>query len=238
MATIGTPLSDASLRRRSVTSKPSSPGMLRSTSTRSGRCAMREANALEAIGGVDHLVTVGREELADEQADCADRPRCAARAPRECIVTLYIRPVNTSFRLPMRLVGLSLLLVSSSMVWACSRLTSPPGPEPIASDTPVTMASAPTVPSAHPTNARGALTALAQASANAPPQVPQGELKIDDLVQRQRRSREERRRRLRALHGHAARRDEVRLVEGSPGSPSRRASPAKSSKVGTTASRA
>ena len=27
----------------------------------------REANALETVGGVDHLVTVGREELADEQ---------------------------------------------------------------------------------------------------------------------------------------------------------------------------
>ena len=40
MATMGTPESEGSLRRRSVTSKPSRPGMLRSTRTRSGRCAM------------------------------------------------------------------------------------------------------------------------------------------------------------------------------------------------------
>src|SRR5581483_346468 len=81
----------------------------------------------------------------------------------------------------MRLVGLFALLAGGSMLWACSKLTSPPGPEPIASDTPVTMASAPTVPSGHPTNPRGSLTALAQANASA--QAPQGDLKIEDLVQ-------------------------------------------------------
>jgi hypothetical protein len=100
-------------------------------------------------------------------------------------VTLYIRPVNTSFRLPMRLVGLLALVAGASVLWACSKLTSPPAPEPIASDTPVTMASAPTVPSGHPTNPRGALTALAQANASAPQQQapqPPGELKIEDLV--------------------------------------------------------
>ena len=97
-------------------------------------------------------------------------------------MTLYIRSVNTSFRLPMRLVGLIAVVAAGSLVWGCSKLTSPPGPEPIASDTPVTMASAPTVPSGHPT--RGAATALVQ-SANVPPQQPappQGELKIEDLV--------------------------------------------------------
>jgi len=96
-------------------------------------------------------------------------------------VTLYIRSVNTSFRLPMRLVGLLALVVA---IPACSKLTSPPGPEPIASDTPVTMATAPTVPSGHPSNARPSLTALAQAGASAQqqPQPPQGELKIEDVV--------------------------------------------------------
>ncbi len=55
---------------------------------------------------------------------------------------------------------------------ACSKLTSPPGPEPIASDTPVTMASAPTVPSARPIPQQ-------------PPKElapPPGDLKIDDEV--------------------------------------------------------
>ena len=80
----------------------------------------------------------------------------------------------------MRLVGLFALLAAGSMFWGCSKLTSPPGPEPIASDTPVTMASAPVVPSGRPT--RGAASALAQAQANAQPEGPQGELKIDDLV--------------------------------------------------------
>lgn len=96
-------------------------------------------------------------------------------------MTLYIRSVNTSFRLPMRLVGLIALLAAGFSVWGCSKLTSPPGPEPIASDTPVTMASAPTVPSGH---TRGAPSALAQApTANPQPPGPQGELKIEDLVQ-------------------------------------------------------
>ena len=101
----------------------------------------------------------------------------------EGIVTLYIRSVNTSFRLPMRLVGLLALVAGASVLWGCSKLTSPPGPEPIASDTPVTMASAPTVPSGHPppSNARPSLTALA--SSQPPPPGPQGELKIDDVVQ-------------------------------------------------------
>ncbi|HEY2364988.1 MAG TPA: hypothetical protein VGH87_01335, partial [Polyangiaceae bacterium] len=95
-------------------------------------------------------------------------------------MTLYIRSVNTSFRLPMRLVGLLALVAAGSMFWGCSKLTSPPGPEPIASDTPVTMASAPTVPSGH----RGAMNALERASANAQqPPPPQGELKIEDLVE-------------------------------------------------------
>jgi hypothetical protein len=82
----------------------------------------------------------------------------------------------------MRLVGLFALVVA---VAACSKLTSPPGPEPIASDTPVTMASAPTIPSGHPTNPRGALTALQQAqSAQAPqPPGPPGELKVEDVVE-------------------------------------------------------
>jgi hypothetical protein len=56
---------------------------------------------------------------------------------------------------------------------ACSKLTSPPGPEPIASDTPVTMASAPTVPNARPIQTQ-----------QPPPQgqPPAGDLKIEDLV--------------------------------------------------------
>ena len=94
-------------------------------------------------------------------------------------MTLYIRSVNTSFRLPMRLVGLTALLAAGSMVWGCSKLTSPPGPEPIASDTPVTMASAPTIPSGHP--ARNLANTLASANAQQPAP-PQGELKIEDLV--------------------------------------------------------
>jgi FKBP-type peptidyl-prolyl cis-trans isomerase len=76
----------------------------------------------------------------------------------------------------MRLVGLMAVL----SVAACSKLTSPPGPEPIASDTPVTMASAPTVPSGH---AQPSLTALNQAPTNPQQQPqPQGELKIEDEV--------------------------------------------------------
>jgi FKBP-type peptidyl-prolyl cis-trans isomerase len=78
----------------------------------------------------------------------------------------------------MRLVGLLVLL----LVPACSKLTSPPGPEPIASDTPVTMASAPTVPSGHPTNARPSLTALQPAPSGQQQQPPQGDLKIEDLA--------------------------------------------------------
>jgi FKBP-type peptidyl-prolyl cis-trans isomerase len=69
----------------------------------------------------------------------------------------------------MRLVRFVLPVV----LVACSKLTSPPGPEPIASDTPVTMASAPTVP----TNARPVQTQ--QQPQLAP---PPGDLKIDDLV--------------------------------------------------------
>ncbi len=80
----------------------------------------------------------------------------------------------------MRLRSLFLLLTCL----ACSKLTSPPGPEPIASDTPVTMASAPTVPSGHPapTNARPSVTQLAQANGNPSAQAPQGEVKIDDVA--------------------------------------------------------
>jgi FKBP-type peptidyl-prolyl cis-trans isomerase len=81
----------------------------------------------------------------------------------------------------MRLVGLIALVALGG---ACSKLTSPPGPEPIASDTPVTMASAPTVPSGHPapTNARPSLTALAQANGSASAQGPQAEVKIEDAA--------------------------------------------------------
>ena len=55
---------------------------------------------------------------------------------------------------------------------ACSKLTSPPGPEPIASDTPITMASAPSQP---------AQQQQQQPNAPQPPQQG-GDLKIDDLV--------------------------------------------------------
>ena len=97
-------------------------------------------------------------------------------------MTLYIRSVNTSFHHPMRLLGLLAVVAAGSLVWGCSKLTSPPGPEPIASDTPVTMASAPTVPSGRP---RPTASAVVQASANALQQPPaqDGELKIQDLVQ-------------------------------------------------------
>ncbi len=57
---------------------------------------------------------------------------------------------------------------------ACSKLTSPPGPEPIASDTPVTMASAPTVPTNRPAPTQP------QGQQLAPP--PAGDLKTDDIV--------------------------------------------------------
>jgi peptidylprolyl isomerase len=82
----------------------------------------------------------------------------------------------------MRLVGLIAVVALSPVFGACSKLTSPPGPEPIASDTPVTMASAPTVPTGHPTNARPTLTALGQGNGTANPQAPQGEVKIEDVA--------------------------------------------------------
>ncbi len=44
-----------------------------------------ETNAFETVGRVDHLVAVTGEELADEQAGFADRPRYAARAPRRTL---------------------------------------------------------------------------------------------------------------------------------------------------------
>src|SRR5579884_2167367 len=62
-------------------------------------------------------------------------------------------------------------------VAACSKLTSPPAPEPIASDTPVTMASAPPAPSA----ARP-LPREQQQQPTALNQPPAGDLKIEDLV--------------------------------------------------------
>jgi FKBP-type peptidyl-prolyl cis-trans isomerase len=57
---------------------------------------------------------------------------------------------------------------------ACSKLTSPPAPEPIASDTPVAMASTPPAPSAARPMPRE------QQVPNQPPQG--GDLKIEDLV--------------------------------------------------------
>src|SRR5438309_3649868 len=78
----------------------------------------------------------------------------------------------------MRLVGL--MAVLSVAVAACSKLTSPPGPEPVASGTPVRMASAPTVPSGH---AQPSLTALNQPPANPQQQPPPpGDLKIEDVT--------------------------------------------------------
>jgi len=59
---------------------------------------------------------------------------------------------------------------------ACSKLTSPPAPEPIASDTPVTMASAPPALSAARPLPR---EQQPQQQLNQP---PAGDLKIDDLV--------------------------------------------------------
>jgi FKBP-type peptidyl-prolyl cis-trans isomerase len=69
----------------------------------------------------------------------------------------------------MRL-GWSFFLVCA----ACSKLTSPPAPEPIASDTPVTMASASAVP-------HTVMTAPQQQH-DPPPPVGGQELKIDDIV--------------------------------------------------------
>jgi FKBP-type peptidyl-prolyl cis-trans isomerase len=72
-------------------------------------------------------------------------------------------------------------MVVVAAVGGCSKLTSPPGPEPIASDTPVTMASAPTVPSAR-NNPHPTLSALQQPQ-QPPPPAQGGDLKIEDLVQ-------------------------------------------------------
>ena len=62
---------------------------------------------------------------------------------------------------------------------ACSKLTSPPAPEPIASDTPVTMATASNAP--HPMPTGNIVHERPQAEQNQPTQQG-GELKIDDLV--------------------------------------------------------
>ncbi len=59
---------------------------------------------------------------------------------------------------------------------ACSKLTSPPAPEPIASDTPVTMASAPSAPSA----ARPMPRDQQPQQLNQPPQG--GDVKVEDVV--------------------------------------------------------
>src|SRR4029079_18490142 len=142
----------------------------------------REPNSRQAVRSVHHLQPLCRQELSNEEA--VSRIVLDMKNSRhQGIVTLYIRSVNTSCRLPRRLVGPLALVAGASVLWGCSKLTSPPGPEPIASDTPVTMASAPTVPSGHPppSNARPSLTALA--SSQPPPPGPQGELKIDDVVQ-------------------------------------------------------
>jgi peptidylprolyl isomerase len=58
---------------------------------------------------------------------------------------------------------------------ACSKLTSPPAPEPIASDTPVTMASAPNAPTAARPNPREHEQQLNQPPAG-------GDVKIEDVV--------------------------------------------------------
>jgi FKBP-type peptidyl-prolyl cis-trans isomerase len=75
----------------------------------------------------------------------------------------------------MRLV-LTLPLLTLAAV-ACSKLTSPPGPEPIASDTPVTMAS-----QTAPTPALSARVIPTATQQPQQPTGPQGELKIDDLI--------------------------------------------------------
>ena len=73
----------------------------------------------------------------------------------------------------MRLVRVLATVVVGGSV-ACSKLTSPPAPEPIASDTPVTMATASARPRANPR----------EEQPQAQPQQPEpgGELKIEDLV--------------------------------------------------------
>src|SRR5512140_1696979 len=64
---------------------------------------------------------------------------------------------------------------------ACSKLTSPPAPEPIASDTPVTMASAPP-----PNSSAVARANPREREVQQPPQQlnqpPAGDLKIEDVV--------------------------------------------------------
>lgn len=64
---MGTPASDASVRRRSVASKPSSPGMFGIDEDDVRALRDREADALQAVGRVDDLVAVGREQLPHEQ---------------------------------------------------------------------------------------------------------------------------------------------------------------------------
>ena len=100
IATMGTPLSDASLRRRSVDLVAVEAGDVEVDEDEVGPLRDGEAHALEAVGGVDDLVPVGREELAHEEAVRADRPRCGARgtwhAPHSIDRRLYFRRSATT----------------------------------------------------------------------------------------------------------------------------------------------
>lgn len=68
-------------------------------------------------------------------------------------------------------MGRSFILALLSLGFGCSKLTSPPPPEPIASDTPVTVQSAPALPHVTP-----------PPQASAQPTAAGGELKIEDLA--------------------------------------------------------
>ena len=76
--------------------------------------------------------------------------------------------MRRAYELPLFVLGLGLAL-------ACAKLTSPPAPEPIASDTPTTAASAAGTLSARPITPMHPTPSSTAAE-------PAGELKIDDLV--------------------------------------------------------
>lgn len=81
----------------------------------------------------------------------------------------------------MRLVRSFVLLALVPAAFACSKLTSPPAPEPIASDTPVTSAA----PAGSPTTVarpRERERQPEQAQQQQPEAEPEGDLKIEDLV--------------------------------------------------------